>query len=110
MIKHISNSSLNLRKFLNKKSTIYISRPFILVEKHKKKSKDIDCLSLILHCKEKLEEEIFSVDTVDDRGNRIIFYMHRKNNSWTIIPQPLPDWIAENEDKLNEQIDAEFKV
>ena len=41
MIKHISNSSLNLRKFLNKKSTIYISRPFILVEKHKKKSKDI---------------------------------------------------------------------
>ncbi len=57
-----------------------------------------------------LEEEIFSVDTVDDRGNRLIFYMHRKNNSWTIIPQPLPTWITENEEKLNEQIDAEFKV
>ena len=71
MIKHISNSSLNLRKFLNKKSTIYISRPFILVEKHKKKSKDIDCLSLILHCKEKLEEEIFLSNHVKEKTNDI---------------------------------------
>lgn len=56
-----------------------------------------------------LEEEIFSVDTVDDRGNRIIFYMHKKNSSWTIIPQALPAWIAENEQKLNENIDMELQ-
>ena len=55
-----------------------------------------------------LEEEIFSVDTVDDRGNRIIFYMHKKGTGWTIIQQPLPDWITENEQKLNEQIEMEL--
>lgn len=55
-----------------------------------------------------LEEDIFSVDTVDDRGNRIIFYMHKKNAGWTIIPQPLPTWITENENKLNEHIDMEL--
>ena len=52
-----------------------------------------------------LEEEIFSVDTVDDRGNRILFYMRKDNNSnWSISQQPLPTWVVENESKLNEHI------
>ena len=52
-----------------------------------------------------LEEEIFSVDTVDDRGNRILFYMRKDNNSnWSISQQPLPAWVIENESTLNEQI------
>ncbi len=52
-----------------------------------------------------LEEEIFSVDTVDDRGNRILFYMRKDNNSnWSISPQPLPSWVVENETILNEHI------
>jgi hypothetical protein len=52
-----------------------------------------------------LEEEIFSVDTVDDRGNRILFYMRKDNSSnWSISPQPLPTWVVENEAKLNEHI------
>ena len=52
-----------------------------------------------------LEEDIFSVDTVDDRGNRILFYMRRDNNSnWAISPQPLPTWVTENESQLNEHI------
>ena len=52
-----------------------------------------------------LEEDIFSVDTVDDRGNRILFYMRKDNNSnWAISPQPLPAWVTENESKLNEHI------
>ncbi|MFN4315560.1 MAG: hypothetical protein ACK4E0_14765 [Chitinophagaceae bacterium] len=55
-----------------------------------------------------LEEEIFSVDTVDDRGNRIIFYMHKKGNAWVIIQQALPAWIAENEQKFHEQIEMEL--
>ncbi len=59
-----------------------------------------------------LEEDIFSVDTVDDRGNRIIIYMHKKGNNWTIIPNTqgvvLPVWITENEEKLHEQIDMEL--
>lgn len=52
-----------------------------------------------------LEEEIFSVDTVDDRGNRILFYMRKDNSSiWSISPQPLPAWVVENEATLNEHI------
>lgn len=57
-----------------------------------------------------LEEEIFSIDTVDDRGNRILFYMRKDNNSnWGISLQTLPAWVLENESKLNEQILEELQ-
>lgn len=58
-----------------------------------------------------LEEDIFSVDTVDDRGNRILFHMRQGNNAhWSIAPaQPLPIWVTENEDKLREQIVEELQ-
>ncbi|RYY62208.1 MAG: hypothetical protein EOO05_03620 [Chitinophagaceae bacterium] len=58
-----------------------------------------------------LDEDIFSVDTVDDRGNRILFHMYKTGNTgWSINhPQPLPAWITENEDKLREQIDMELQ-
>lgn len=57
-----------------------------------------------------LEEDVFSVDTVDDRGNRIVFYMHKRNNSnWTINQQVLPAWVTENEEKLAEQIEDELQ-
>lgn len=57
-----------------------------------------------------LEEDIFSVDTVDDRGNRILFHMHKAGNGeWTITPpQPLPIWVTDNEEKLREQIVLEL--
>ena len=55
------------------------------------------------------EDDVFSVDTGDDRGNRILFYMTKSDNgSWTIVKnQPLPTWIIENEDKFREQIGDE---
>lgn len=58
-----------------------------------------------------LEEEVFSVDTADDRGNRILFYMIKSGNGgWAIAPnQPLPAWVTENEDKLREQIGDELQ-
>ena len=57
-----------------------------------------------------LEQEVFSVDTVDDRGNRILFQMNRQgNDSWTIAPQPLPAWITENEDQMREHIFEELQ-
>lgn len=58
-----------------------------------------------------LEEDVFSVDTVDDRGNRILFYMKKTNNlNWSINQQvlTLPAWVTENEDKLSEQIEDEL--
>jgi hypothetical protein len=57
------------------------------------------------------EKDVFSVDTVDDRGNRIIFRMQKEgNNSWNIVPldQILPAWINEVEHKLREQIENEL--
>lgn len=56
------------------------------------------------------EEEVFSVDTVDDRGNRIVFYMRKNNNSnWTITQQVLPVWVTENEDKMAAAIEDELQ-
>ena len=54
-------------------------------------------------------QELFTVDTVDDRGNRILFRMQKNDNSqWTIIPQMLPSWIPENDEKLREAIEDEL--
>lgn len=56
--------------------------------------------------------ELFSVDTVDDRGNRIVFrYQKESNGTWNIIPQgqPLFAWIQEVEPLLKEQIENEMR-
>ncbi len=56
------------------------------------------------------DEELFTVDTVDDRGNRILFRMQKSSsNSWSIIPQVLPSWIPENETKYRELIEEELQ-
>ena len=48
----------------------------------------------------------FSVDTVDARGNRIMFYMEKDESShWKIQEQEeLPAWIIEQEPNLQEAI------
>ena len=54
------------------------------------------------------DKEVFSIDTVDDRGNRIIFRMEKENGAaWVLVPgeQPLPSWIPEVESKLIEQME-----
>lgn len=55
------------------------------------------------------EESIFSVDTVDDRGNRLIFFMQKENGTWTLQPQALPVWITENEQMLGNEIETELQ-
>jgi hypothetical protein len=57
------------------------------------------------------DDDVFSVDTGDDRGNRILFYMAKGDNgNWSIVKnQPLPIWITENEDKFREQIGDELQ-
>ena len=55
------------------------------------------------------QPELFTVDTVDDRGNRILLRMQKNDNHWAIIPQILPRWIPENEDKLHEAIEDELQ-
>lgn len=48
----------------------------------------------------------FSVDTVDARGNRIMFFMEKGDNTdWKITQQEeLPAWILEQETNLQEAI------
>lgn len=49
-----------------------------------------------------------SVDTIDDRGNRIMFFMEKTDGGWAILPQELPPWIAEQEKNLEEAIQGEL--
>ena len=55
------------------------------------------------------QEDLFSVDLSDDRGNRIIFHMQKDGNTWKITNQEeVPVWVQEKEDKLNELIEEEL--
>lgn len=56
------------------------------------------------------EIDTFSVDTVDDRGNRLLFRMQKSsNNHWTLLQQIFPKWIPENETKLHDAIEDELQ-
>ena len=55
------------------------------------------------------QQELFSVDVSDDRGNRIMFHMEKEGNEWKIVEPELPKWIAENEAKLHELIEEELR-
>jgi hypothetical protein len=54
-----------------------------------------------------LQKALFSIDTTDDRGNRIVFEMLQKENDWKIAQTQLPVWILENEMNLQKVIEAE---
>jgi len=55
-------------------------------------------------------EGIFTVDTVDDRGNRIMFRMKKEEEVWKILPIVLPAWILENEGNFHLLIEEELKI
>ena len=54
-------------------------------------------------------EGLFTVDVIDDRGNRIIFNMESSENHWKIVTNELPDWVNSSESTLEELIEEEFK-
>jgi hypothetical protein len=56
-----------------------------------------------------VNEGIFTVDVVDDRGNRILFRMQKEDGAWKIIPQSLPTWIMNTEGQLHDQIEEEIR-
>ena len=48
-------------------------------------------------------EGIFTIDVVDDRGNRILFKVQKDDSQqWKIQPQQLPKWVMDVEPKLHE--------
>jgi hypothetical protein len=57
-----------------------------------------------------LQEGAFTIDVVDDRGNRIMFRMHKEDNVWKIVNQPLPEWILKNERIFNDLIEEELQA
>ncbi|MFT4022531.1 MAG: hypothetical protein QM664_01960 [Flavihumibacter sp.] len=57
-----------------------------------------------------LQETLFSIDVVDDRGSRLMFRMRKHDNDWVIVPQPLPAWIQEQEQVLSDMIKEELNA
>ena len=53
-------------------------------------------------------DEKCSVDTVDDRGNRIIFSMLREAGAWKLNSALLPKWICQYEEQLHAAIEDEI--
>jgi hypothetical protein len=51
----------------------------------------------------------FLVDVPDERGNRIIFKMHKNDGQWKIVDEYVPNWIAALEDAFNEVIQGETR-
>ena len=56
-----------------------------------------------------LQDGIFTIDVVDDRGNRIMFRMQKEENGWRIVPQPLPEWVNSSERLLSDMIEEELQ-
>jgi transposase len=54
-------------------------------------------------------ELLFSIDVVDDRGNRIIFRMHKDGQVWKILPGQFPPWVMVNENNFHELIEEELR-
>ena len=48
-----------------------------------------------------INEGFFTVDVVDDRGNRIMFRMQKEDNQWKIVEQPLPSWVVSSENQFH---------
>ena len=55
-------------------------------------------------------EEKFSVDTVDLRGNRIMFFMKKEDENWKINSSLVPAWVTQSEANLNEMIKEELNL
>ncbi len=54
-----------------------------------------------------LQKTLFSIDTTDDRGNRIVFDMFKQEDDWRIAQTQLPIWILENENNFKQVIESE---
>lgn len=55
------------------------------------------------------DEEIFSVNVCNERGDRIVFNMQRKENDWRIMSSQIPGWILQSEKGLSEAIGDELR-
>lgn len=54
------------------------------------------------------DTERFSINVVDDRGERILFQMAKQEGGWKLPAQQLPVWIEQNEKQLHQLIEEEL--
>lgn len=54
------------------------------------------------------DEEQFSVNVSDERGNRVYFNMFKKEKDWKIVQAQLPPWIIQSEANLHDLIEDEL--
>ena len=50
------------------------------------------------------QEGLFTVDVIDERGNRIIFNMEKIDQHWKIITREIPIWVLDSENNFHELI------
>ena len=55
------------------------------------------------------QEGLFTVDVIDEKGNRIIFKMEKSETHWRILTADLPAWVVTAENIFDELIEEEFK-
>lgn len=55
-----------------------------------------------------LQDGIFTIDVSDDRGNRIVFHMQRRESEWKITESQVPDWVTEGEQQFGAIINEEL--
>jgi len=56
------------------------------------------------------QDELFTVDVSDDRGNRIMFRMRKEDGLWKIIAQPMAEWVVKNESTFHDVIEEELNA
>jgi hypothetical protein len=57
----------------------------------------------------KPETEEFTVNVCDDKGNRIMFQMNKRDNGWRIGSRELPLWVEQQEKMLHQAIEEELE-
>ena len=55
------------------------------------------------------EQETVTVNVCDDRGDRILFRMQKKETDWQIMQENLPSWITQNEPGLRHALEEELR-
>lgn len=54
------------------------------------------------------DEEQLTANVCDERGERILFDMQKREGSWRISPGSLPVWIVQSENKLADAVEQEL--
>lgn len=55
-------------------------------------------------------DNLYHIDVSDDRGNRVIFKMHKEDDGqWKFVTQPLPEWVSSIEGPLSDAIKEQLQ-